>query len=63
MDIFCIAKRGRDRMVVGFITPIQSVSINIKVVSLYPVETRCTRYNIMSVTCAMIKLKYCWKWP
>ena len=35
-------RRGRDRMVVGFITTVQSVAITTKVESLNP-----TRYNII----------------
>jgi hypothetical protein len=47
-------RRGRDRMIVGFTTTfvpstlyMQSVPITTKVVSMNPVMTRCTQYNIM----------------
>ena len=40
-------RRGRDRMVVGFTSPVQSVLLTTNGVSLNPVQARCTRYNIM----------------
>jgi len=40
-------RRGRYRMVVGFILHIQSVPITTKVVRSNLTQVRCTRYNIM----------------
>ena len=40
-------RRGRDRMVVGFQLPVQSVPITTNIVSSNPAQTRCTWYNIM----------------
>ncbi len=47
-----MGRRGRDRMVVGFITTstygyMLSVPITINVVSSNPAQARCIRYNIM----------------
>ncbi len=47
-----MGRRGRDRMVVGFITTstygyMLSVPITINVVSSKPDQARCNRYNIM----------------
>jgi len=39
--------RGRDRMVVGFITTYAISAITTNVVSSKPAQARCTRYNIM----------------
>ena len=38
---------GRDRMVVGFKQPMQSVPITTNIVSWNPAQARCTQYNIM----------------
>ena len=40
-------RHGRDRMVVGFITSMQSVPIATNIVSSNPTQARCTQYNIM----------------
>ena len=45
-----MGRRGRDRMVFGFITsglPMKSVPITTNVMSSNPAQARCTRYNIM----------------
>ena len=44
------SRRGRDRIVVGFITTYaitESVSITTNVVISNRIQARCTRYNIM----------------
>jgi hypothetical protein len=40
-------RRGRDGMVVEFITTYQSVPITTNIVSSNPAQARCTQYNIM----------------
>jgi hypothetical protein len=53
--LFCFAilldnnwgRRGRDGMVVEFITTYQSVPITTNIVSSNPAQARCTQYNIM----------------
>jgi len=45
--IYSRGRRGRDHMVVGFITIYASVPITTNVGSSNPAQTRCTRYNIM----------------
>ena len=44
-------RRGRDRMVVGFIASMQLVYITINVVSSNPAHARYTRYNICDKGC------------
>ena len=43
----CRGHRGRDRMIVGFITTYPISAYHNKVVILNPAQVRCTRYNIM----------------
>ena len=43
-------RRGRDRMVVGFTSPVQSVLLTTNVLSSNPVQARCTRYVIKFVS-------------
>jgi len=38
--------RGRDRMVVGFILPVQSVPFTTNLVSSNPAQSSCARYSI-----------------
>jgi hypothetical protein len=44
-------RRGCHRMVVGLTTTYAINAITTEVVTLNTLMTRCTRYNIMSVTC------------
>ena len=43
-------RRGRDRIVVGFTSPVQSVLLTTNVASSNPVQARCTRYVIKFVS-------------
>ena len=46
VSVFMRRRRGRDRMVVGFKLPVQSVPVTTNVVRSNPTQASCTRYNM-----------------
>jgi len=42
-----MSRRGRDRMIVGFMTIYAIINITTNVMSTNPLQARCTRYSIV----------------